>query len=460
MKIRNLIPVLFLVAFAGCSTEDCDLRHPDSLLGLPALKKGTFPETDLNLKVGETYEYAPVVSSPGDVYYQWYMGDDDLGTEPRLTFRAEGPSRSKISLELTNDYGKTVLENRVIVSGADYSGGCLVINEGWFGHEAGSVSYYDFAANTMEHWAYKTQNFGATLGISSQSATLWNGRLYICSKDQNQLTVVDPKTLYMQKSEPVLPAGRQAYEFIGLNAAYGLVTANGDIYRVDLNTFESVGISTGSTYSGCGSAIVYQGKLLLNVNGQKLYVMEVDQLLGDLSQYDWNHQFPFTTLDVQTNGACRFVAGADGNVYTVESAQSGNNLVKIKPDLTLEKTPMRGDYFPSAFGSYREDSFCGTPDGVFYYIAGGKIYKATFDDAAPATSFTAYAKDGYSFYGAGIRIHPQTHELIATYTIANQYEKNLIVRFNGTTGEKISELMYDGYYFPATIIFNDVKNEK
>lgn len=459
MNVKHFIKtcglfVLAATAMTACSDDDCDLRHPDSLLGLPALKEGTFPERDVTLKVGETYEYAPQVTSSADVYYQWYVNEEDMETEPRLTFTAGRPSRSRVVLELTNDYGKVILENKLIVPGADYTGGCLIINEGWFGHETGSVSYYDYKSNSVETRAMRNQNFGATLGTTSQSATLWNGKLYICSKQGNQLTVVDPKTLYVEKSAPVLAGTRQVYEFIGLNDKYGVVTANGDVFRVDLETFQSEQIVMDDTWGGCGSAYVYQGKLLLNVKSQKIHVLEVEKILGDLSPYTFSKPFPYTTIDVTTTGGCRFVAGKDGNVYTVETTNSENNLVKIKPDFSIGKTPMRSDYQPSNFGSYREDSFCGDGEN-FYYIAGGKIYRSTFADAAPEQAFISYAKEGYGFYGAGIRVNPSTRELLATY-LTEDYQKNLIVRFNGTTGEKISEVAFDGYYFPGTIIFNEL----
>lgn len=459
MNVKHFIKtcglfVLAATAMTACSDDDCDLRHPDSLLGLPALKEGTFPERDVTLKVGETYEYAPQVTSSADVYYQWYVNEEDMETEPRLTFTAGRPSRSRVVLELTNDYGKVILENKLIVPGADYTGGCLIVNEGWFGHETGSVSYYDYKSNSVETRAMRNQNFGATLGTTSQSATLWNGKLYICSKQGNQLTVVDPKTLYVEKSAPVLAGTRQVYEFIGLNDKYGVVTANGDVFRVDLETFQSEQIVMDDTWGGCGSAYVYQGKLLLNVKSQKIHVLEVEKILGDLSPYTFSKPFPYTTIDVTTTGGCRFVAGKDGNVYTVETTNSENNLVKIKPDFSIGKTPMRSDYQPSNFGSYREDSFCGDGEN-FYYIAGGKIYRSTFADAAPEQAFISYAKEGYGFYGAGIRVNPSTRELLATY-LTEDYQKNLIVRFNGTTGEKISEVAFDGYYFPGTIIFNEL----
>lgn len=464
MNVKHFIKtcgLLFamVIAMMACSEDsddvvvkDCDLKHPSELLGAPALKQGTFPEGDISLNVGETYEYAPQVVTPGDIYYQWYLNEEDMTTETRFSFTARRPSRSKLILEISNDSGKVVLENRLIVPGADYTNSCLVINEGWFGHETGSVSYCNFKDDTIENWAYRNQNFGAMLGVTSQSATLWNGKLYICSKLDNQLTIVDPKTLYVEKSGNVLPSGRQANEFAGLNEQYGVMTANGDVYRVDLKTFKSEQIWMSDTWGGCGSAHVYQGKLLLNVKGKKIHVLDVDKILGDLSQYNNKKPFPYNELDVTTSGGCRFVLGKDKNVYTVESNSSGNNLVKIKSDLSIEKTPFSSDYSPSNFGTYREASFCGTEEALFY-IAKGQIYKCTFDDAMPGKPFITYSKEGYGFYGAGIRVNPKTNEVVATY-LTGDYQKNLIVRFNGTTGEKLSEIMFDGYYFPATVIFN------
>lgn len=448
-------PFLYLAAalvIASCSKEDCGLDHTDQLQGLPSLRAGSFPEEELTVNVGSSHDYAPQVISPIDVYYQWYLNGEDMSTDPTFTFKAEHPMRAKVVLELTNDMGKVKLENKIIVPGADYSKGCFVINEGWFGHESGSISYYNFEKNSIENWADKNQNYGTTLGTTTQSATLWNGKLYVCSKDNNHLVVLDPKTLYIEKSCGVLTR-YQAYEFIGLNEDYGVLTHNGYLTRVDLKTFQTVTLmSIGNTWAGTGSGLVYNGKLILNVKGNKLHAIDLKGLTDpDVKP---TAKIETTQLDIYTSGGTRFVKGEDGNLYTVETTKTGaNNLVKIKPDFSFEKVAMRTDYTPSSFGAYREASFCGTPKGIFYYIANGKIYKATFADAAPEKPFTEYQKEGYGFYGAGIRINPATNELMAMY-LTSDYQKNLIVRFNAATGEKLSEVTYEGYYFPSTFIFN------
>lgn len=437
----------------SCS-DDCDLDHLDKLQGLPAVTAGTYPEGDQMLEKGKSLALAPRVESQTPVYYRWMLNGDEVSTEPAYTFAAAQAGRSLLRLEISNDRGKVILENRIIVPGGDYSDGFFVINEGWYGHESGSISFYDRKDNTLGQWIYKNQNYGAEVGVTAQSATFWKGKLYVCAKEQRHLTVIDPETMYEVKTLGKI-CTNMAYEFVGLDDRYGIVTTKGGLVRVDLSSYEYAGISPGNTWNGCGAAAVYNGKLLVNVNGNKLYVFDVDKLTGDLTQYGW--KFPYEQpLDVYTSGGSRFVAGDDGNMYVVETTKEGqNNLVKIKPDFSVEKAPMRADYSPSSFGAYREAMFCGTGNGTFYYVAGGKIYKCTFENAAPAEPFIDYAKADYSFYGAGIRVNSKTGELVAIYNTPNkdEYFHNLLVRFDAATGDVISETQYDGYRFPATVIF-------
>ena len=222
-----------------------------------------------------------------------------------------------------------------------------------------------------------------------------------------------------------------------MNDDYGIITHGGYFSRINLKTFETITlVSVGNTYTGTGSGIAYNGKLILNVNSSgwgspKVYTIDIAELCSpDLKPTD---KVAFQELDITTYGGTRFVQCKDGNIYTVETTKDGkNNLVRINADFSLKKVAMRDDYSPSSFGAYRE---------------------ATFDNPAPEETLTEYTKEGYGFYGAGIRVNPKTNELLAMY-LTGDYQKNLLVRFNAATGEKISEIAYDGYYFPATFIFN------
>ena len=71
-----------------------------------------------------------------------------MSTDPSFTFNAERPSRSKVILELSNDLGKVTLENKVTVRGADYSKGCFIINEGWYGMDMGQEAFHTTTTTT------------------------------------------------------------------------------------------------------------------------------------------------------------------------------------------------------------------------------------------------------------------------------------------------------------------------
>lgn len=452
MNIRHFFKTFLLLlaaASVACSKSDCGLDHTDKLQGLPAISEGSFPHADVDLAAGESFAYAPQMASEGDVYYQWWLNEEDVSTDPTYTYTATKPTRSRVILELTNDYGKVSLKSDIIVPGADYTTGGLIINEGWFGHETGSVTHLR-TDGTVETWAMSGQNFGEKLGITSQSATMWNGKLYICSKDGQQLTVVDPRTLYIDKSFNVLK-GYYINHFIGINENYGVVTTNqGDLYRIDLKTYEVLRMPTKDGWRGPGGGIVYNGKLLLNVCGTKLHAYDIDRIInGD----DLRAAGVEETLDIFTQGFVDPVIGADGNLYVVETDKNGvNKLARISSDWSIEKCDFHPGYAPPGKSVYRESSFSASGDS-FYFTAGGRIYKCRFGEPVPQTPLTDYAKEGYGFYGAGLRANPATGELVATY-LTRDYSKNLVVRFNGATGAVIAETTFDGYFFPATIIFN------
>lgn len=465
MKFLNFLKVFVLsaVLLAGCSSDDVykygenpyDYDH----LSLPAIERGTFPDADIDMTVGESLTLSPRVVTPGDTYFTWYFNGEEVGYSSTFSYTAQQQMRDGVLLlELENDNGRVTLERKINVAGSGFAGKYLIINEGWYGHESGSLSAYDPQSGRFEHHALRLQNGGKQLGVTSQSATMWNGKLYICSKDGAALTVVDPHTLVIEKQiAGPIAAGRQAYEFIGLDEQYGIVTADANIYRVNLETMAVDAFGNGNLYQGVGNGIVFGGHLLLNPKSGKVNAIPLADLTGAALP---NYTYTPATIDITTGGGCRFAEAADGNLYTIESKSGTNSLVRIKPDLSLEKTAIRSDYAPSAFSAYREAMFCGGADNSFFYVAGNKIYKCTFDEPAPTAEFCGLGSEyaAYSLYGAGIRLNPANGELVATYiddTNTTTRKDNVVARFDGATGQLLSQHYYEGYWFPATIIFNN-----
>lgn len=435
----------------SCSKEQCTRQHLEKPSGLPVVLADSWPGESISMNPGETLEIHPEVISGSPIRYKWYLNGENVSTTEGFTFSASSPSRMLLELELENEAGTVSLSGRINVSG-EMGEGFYIINEGWFGHDNGSVSFYNTENNTIRHNAFAENNYGESLGITSQSATLWNGKMYICSKQDNTLAVVDPNTLYATKVTGHLAGSLQTYEMIGIDNDYAILTHNGYFSRIDLNTYETkTYMMVGNTWGGTGSGTMFGGRLILNVNGDNLYAIDPAELSADTPT--------FSRIDVFTSGGTRFVECSDGYLYTIESKKDGTrNLARIDRNLNVEKKAIREDYNPSSFSTYTEDSFCGTPDGDFYYIAGGRIYHATWEDPAPEEAFTA-AEPGMMLYGAGIRVNPSNGELVATYVSTGEesgteiYNGNLVARYDGSTGEKVGECRNSGYFFPATVIF-------
>lgn len=452
MKTKLLSLWLALLCCAiSCSEKTCMNPHLGEYQGLPLVMKGSFPEKETVLNPGEVLSLSPEVISDTEVSYTWTLDGKKVSDRHSYSLKADSPSRMRLGLELTNASGTVCLENRITVTG-DLGDGFYIINEGWYGHDNGSVSFYSTTDNKLTHNILAANNYGMHPGITTQSATLWKDKLYICSKQGTTLVVADPKTLYVEKVSEHLCGNLQTYEFIGVDETYGILTHNGYFSRIDLNTLETKTYRmTGNTWGGTGSGVLFNGKLILNVCGDRLYRIAPERLLDENPAYE--------TLDVFTRGGTRFVEGKDGFLYTVESKRDkSNNLVRIGKDFTVEKKPLRADYSPSSFSTYSEDSFCGTPEGDFYYIAAGRIYHASWEQPCPDSPFVE-KEPGMMLYGAGIRVNPANGELVATYVPDGTaegreiYKGILVVRYDGKTGEKKGQAVDDTYLFPATILF-------
>ena len=86
MKILTFFKVFVLsaVLLAGCSSDEKYVYKENPYaydhLSLPAIEKGTFPENDLALSLGESFTFSPRVVTPGDTYFTWDLNGDEVST--------------------------------------------------------------------------------------------------------------------------------------------------------------------------------------------------------------------------------------------------------------------------------------------------------------------------------------------------------------------------------------------
>lgn len=102
-------------------------------------------------------------------------------------------------------------------SGVIVGEGLLVINEGnYYSQIDGSLSYLDFALDTVANGVFKQKN-KRSLGGTPNSGVICNGKLYIATTDDNRVEVLDARTLVA--STP-----------ISIKSPRGLTAANGFVY--------------------------------------------------------------------------------------------------------------------------------------------------------------------------------------------------------------------------------------
>jgi len=141
--------------------------------------------------------------------------------------------------------GKSITNaNSAAVTGK-YTNGFFIINEGWYAHGDGSVSFYSYDTQTKQDSIFTKENPGKTLDpITStvEYGTVFNDKLFIVSKVGGPVVVTDANTL---KEVGRIPSasGNNWQAFLGLTTTTGLLSSASGIYPFNLTTY--------TTGSGC-----------------------------------------------------------------------------------------------------------------------------------------------------------------------------------------------------------------
>src|ERR1700744_5102151 len=90
--------------------------------------------------------------------------------------------QSPVSVQLS---AKSVLAPLTATATGKYTDGFFIINEGWYGHGDGSVSFYNTDTQTKQDSIFTTENLGKNLDPKTSTVeygTVFNNRLFIVSK--------------------------------------------------------------------------------------------------------------------------------------------------------------------------------------------------------------------------------------------------------------------------------------
>jgi len=133
-----------------------------------------------------------------------------------------------------------------------FEDGFFVINEGWYGHGTGSVTFFDAVSGTLKDSVFQKENPGKDFEPKSstiQFATIFNKNLYVVSKIGGPVVVADAKTL---KEIGRIPASPQSdwRAFVGLDENNGLLSSSKGIFKVNLKTYAAIQLAGTSGQTG------------------------------------------------------------------------------------------------------------------------------------------------------------------------------------------------------------------
>lgn len=341
---------------------------------------------------------------------------------------------------------------------SNYSDGFFFLNEGWFGHDNGSINWYDNNGKLVYNVDKKENGGAVQLGLTSCFGQIYGNELYVTSKQGNRFVSFDAVTMKVKnKLEAVGDDGR------------GLVNINGDKLYIGTQSGISVYNKTSNQIEKTVTGLTPNMQVGTMERVGK-YVFASQENSG-VQVIDIVNDAVVKTLEIPNNSG--LVVSKDGNVWVV----AGNKIYRINP-VTLESTEHTIENTISGnWGAWKSDQICASyaEDALFYAYGGGwtqtelgKLRIKPDGSVEEDNNFKFVMPEGETqpmeFYGV-LRINPHTGNLIVSTTQSgwgNNYEYNWIMEVNPATGkiEKQIQLKNDDgknyYWFPSLPVFPDI----
>lgn len=344
----------------------------------------------------------------------------------------------------------------------DYTQGLFLVNEDWYGWDNGTVNFLTSDGRWV-YRAFRRENPGETLGVTTQYGTIYGGCFFFVSKQANstagtstggRLVVADALTL--KKVAAFDEIGGDGRSFVGVDEHTAYIGTSSGITRLDLESM-SLGEEIAGTASEGG---LYAGQIgaMVRAGG---YVFAAKQAVGVLVIDATTHTL-YTTIDLPTIST--LTLGRDGGVWAADAT----SLVRIDVATLETRSRLLPDdcRVSSTWGAWNAGSLCAAYRNNFLYFAnekGNQIARYHIPtDELDADFFTlpdqnkAYVQQ---FQGAGLRVDPRNDHLIVTATQSgylSHYMNNWVHVVDGLSGELLGTVELEPYYwFPALPVFSD-----
>lgn len=344
----------------------------------------------------------------------------------------------------------------------DYTQGLFLVNEDWYGWDNGTVNFLTSDGRWV-YRAFRRENPGETLGVTTQYGAIYGGRFFFVSKQASstadastggRLVVADALTL--KKVAAFDEIGGDGRAFVGVDEHTAYIGTSSGITRFDLESM-SLGEEIAGTASEGG---LYAGQIGAMVRAGS-YVFAAKQSVGVLVIDAATHTL-HATIDLPTIST--LTLGCDGGVWAADAT----SLVRIDVATLETRSRLLPDdcRVSSTWGAWNAGSLCAAYRNNFLYFAnekGNQIARYHIPtDELDADFFTlpdqgrAYVQQ---FQGAGLRVDPRNDRLIVTATQSgylSHYMNNWVHVVDGLSGELLGTIELEPYYwFPALPVFPD-----
>ncbi len=407
-------------------------------------------------------------------YWSYYVSDE--GELPPTGYAMTGASDrilqdgcvdgwSFMSLTETYDWKPLKAATATVALPENFEDGFFIVNEGWLGHDNGSINWIASDGTPYYNVDAKANNGGVVLGTTSQYATIYGENMYVMSKQAPRLVVMDAQTLEVRKSFDEINGG-DGRAILGVDENKIYVGSSAGIYVLDPATFAlSETAIAGTDGTGQVGMMARVGKYVFATK-QKIGVLVIDAVTDEVVETIENADIYGLTVT------------KDGTVW----AGAKGSLVRINPvTFEAEVLPMPNSLV-SPWGTWMPDKLCAAVDenALFYAYGTGSwsnsetsVSKLLIDEDGqistdPDFNFTMPAGNDdskYQFSYGGIGVDPHTGMLVVLATQSGygaNYSYNWVHMVNTSTGAVENTIVMkndegeDYYWFPAIPVFPDV----
>lgn len=348
---------------------------------------------------------------------------------------------------------------------AQYTNGYFIVNEGQYGNGSGPLNFYSAKTGEMQYDVYATANEGATFGMTPQFATVADGKLFVCSKQNfgngGRLVVADAKTLATLTSQAEIDGSADTRGIAVVPGADKFfVGTNMGVYAYDLTSFEKIGLVEGSsdpeagTYSpGSGDMVVLNGMVYVASPDK---IMVIDPATNAVSK---TIEVPSLVSVFEMDGA--LYGACNSCTWGTPSATDTEQFVKISEVGEVEKTytvPMASTNFWFTPKPCQPVVIPGTHT-IVYSPGEGTNYlcKYDFDTETFTEKFITF--DGrQQMYGHCVEVDPSTSQILVA-TFQSYSSTNYWFNIYSADGEVVSSTKLNSRYWFPTKVLNAEKDD-